>query len=175
MKPGELAVGIVALNGGELVGRTRLQKTAYLLDHCGMRSRLSYDYHYYGPYSFELAEGWALAAENKKLRLEDKPGRHEVAYTIFRTAIEPPAKLGSLPSEKAREILRKLSVRSDLVLELAATIRFFSERRDISDPIAEVRLRKPLKATKERITEAKALLTELGLGVDAKRRSMARA
>lgn len=175
MKPDELAVGIVALSGGELVGRTRLQKTAYLLDHSGMKSKLTYDYHYYGPFSFDLAEGWALAAKKNLLQLETKPGRHEVPFTIFRTTAEAPAKLGALSSDKARDIIGKLQKRSDIVLELAATIRFFSERRDVEDPIAEVKRRKPLKATAERIQEAKALLRDLGFSVDVKGRSMARA
>jgi len=32
----QLVVGTVALAGGELVGRIRLQKVVYLLDHLGM-------------------------------------------------------------------------------------------------------------------------------------------
>ena len=31
----KIVVGLIALNGGTLVGRTRLQKQAYLLDKCG--------------------------------------------------------------------------------------------------------------------------------------------
>ncbi len=163
MTPQETAVAIVALNEGRLVGRTRLQKTAYLLDQCGMRSRLSYQYHYYGPYSFELADGWATAESAGHLKLESKPGRHGVPYTVFITPHSPPAKLGALPAARAKEILARLAKEPDVVLELAATLRFFANRPDVDDPEAEVRRRKPVKSTPGKLAAARTLLNDLGL------------
>jgi uncharacterized protein len=163
MNPKELAIGIVALSGGKLVGRTRLQKTAYMLDQLGLRSGLDYEYHYYGPYALALAEGWNTAREENRLDLEDVLGRHLVPYTIFRTTEPGPARLGSLPAAKAKAIVERLGRESDLVLEVAATMHFLSQRPDIDDAELEVKRRKPLKATHERVVAAIALLKELGL------------
>jgi len=41
----DIVVGIVALNAGRLVGKTRLQKTAYLLEKCGMNAEFNFGYH----------------------------------------------------------------------------------------------------------------------------------
>ena len=42
---------LVNLNGGRIVGKTRLQKTVYLLKECGIDLGFDFDYHHYGPYS----------------------------------------------------------------------------------------------------------------------------
>ncbi len=54
MKKEDIVVAIVAAAGGELAGRVRLQKTAYLLDIKGLKSGFQFEYHHYGPYSREL-------------------------------------------------------------------------------------------------------------------------
>ena len=51
----ELATAIVRDAGGEIVGRTRLQKTAYLLEVTGLGSGVYFAYRHYGPYSEDLA------------------------------------------------------------------------------------------------------------------------
>ncbi len=163
MTPDKLAVGIVALNGGQLVGRTRLQKTAYLLDACGMKSGMQYDYHYYGPYSFALAEGWETAKREQRLHVNEKPGRHGVSYYVFVTEEKAPEKLGAFTVRRAAKILERLKEQSDLVLEVAATLVFLGRRPDVSDAVTEVKRRKPLKATDERLKAASRLLDEIGL------------
>jgi hypothetical protein len=40
----EIAVNLIALHDGELVGRTRLQKRAYLLHRCGAEFTLNFVY-----------------------------------------------------------------------------------------------------------------------------------
>jgi uncharacterized protein len=40
---------LIALNGGEIIGKIRLQKIAYLLEAAGLGIGLDYDYHHYGP------------------------------------------------------------------------------------------------------------------------------
>ena len=57
MNATELAVNLIALHGGQVVGRTRLQKRTYLLHRCGGDFGLNFVYHHYGPYSFDLADG----------------------------------------------------------------------------------------------------------------------
>lgn len=46
---------IVRDAGGRIVGRTRLQKIAYLLSITGLEDGLPFAYKHYGPYSEDLA------------------------------------------------------------------------------------------------------------------------
>ena len=66
-----------------MVGRTRLQKQAYLLTRCGADFRLPFTYHHYGPYSFKLAAACDAAEANGKINTEQAYGFHKVAYTIY--------------------------------------------------------------------------------------------
>ena len=67
MDPVTLVVGLVALNGGQLVSKIRLQKTVYLLDACGLGSGLEFDYANFGPYSADLAQAADEALDSKCL------------------------------------------------------------------------------------------------------------
>ncbi len=62
MNAEDIVVNLITMHGGELVGRTRLQKGAYLLHCCGANFGLPFVYHHYGQYSFNLADGWVDAA-----------------------------------------------------------------------------------------------------------------
>ncbi len=173
MSPEDIVTDMVTLNGGELVGRTRLQKQAYLLDRCGANFGLRFTYHYYGPYCFELAAGVDDARAEGRVNIEEKPGRHGVPYAIFRPGPESNGEhsdcLGGLTADQARDLLRNMKQVSDAVLELAATIvflrdewRYFGKDKGRS-PVEETKARKPLKATEKRIAEALALLRNLDL------------
>ena len=170
MNPEDIVVGLVALNGGELVGRTRLQKQTYLLDRCGAEFGLAFTYHHYGPYSFELAGGCADAEAEKRVETEERPGRHGVPYAIFRSGKggAEPDRLGELSAGQARSLLGKMQGVSDIVLELAATIVFLRDEwpyygKGKTDAVEETVARKSLKATEKRIEEALGLLRVLGL------------
>ena len=73
ISPDDVAVSIVALNDGELIGRTRLQKTAFLLERCGMDSGLEFDYRHYGPFSVDLARGCDDAEFDGRLKMVERP------------------------------------------------------------------------------------------------------
>jgi uncharacterized protein len=161
MTPDNVAVAIVALNGGELVGRTRMQKAAFLLEQSGMRSGLEFAYHHFGPFSADLARGWDNAAFDDRLTMTERPGFREMPYTVFMTDEPPPPHLGALPRDRAAALLASMNAHSDVVLELAATMVFLRGR--VADPIEEVRIRKPHKATPKRLDEAGALVRDLGL------------
>lgn len=171
MNPEDIVVGLVALNGGELVGRTRLQKQTYLLDRCGANFGLRFTYHHYGPYSFELAGGCADAQAEDRIVVDERVGRHHgVPYAIFMLAKEPAARdgLGALTAAQARSLLGKMQGVSDIVLELAATIVFLRDEwpyygKERTGPVEETKARKSRKATNERIKEALDLLRDLGL------------
>ena len=159
----DLVVGLVALNGGEVVGKTRLQKLVYLLDQCRMESGFEFEYHNFGPFSAELARETDFASESGRLRLEEKRGFHEVPYTVFRTEEAAPTTLGKLPADKAKEILAIMARYTALDLEIAATIDWFRDHRDRQTVNREVQIRKPVKATLEHLEKGWRLLSELGV------------
>jgi uncharacterized protein len=163
MTPEDVAVGIVALNGGKLVGRTRLQKAAFLLEQAGMNAGLEFFYYHFGPFSAELARGCDEAELDDRLKMEESPGSREMPYTVFTTIESPPSWLGKLSEEHVRELLARMQEYSDVVVELAATIVYL--RRPGVDPIEEVKVRKPLKATPKRLELAQMLIGELGLAI----------
>ncbi len=172
MKAEDVVVNLIKLNGSELVGRTRLQKEAYLLDRCGAAFSLPFTYHHYGPYSFELADGWEDARAEGRIEIEEELGRYGVPYSIFKlkeSGGDPdslPDSLGNLPAADARERLQKMADVSDIVLELAATIVYL-EKGYGERTIEELKMRKPLKATDGLIEKAKGLLRDLGLEENA--------
>src|SRR5262245_58288729 len=117
-----LVVGIVALNGGEIVGKTRLQKTVYLLDVCGLGSGMEFDYYNFGPYESDVAFATDLAVLTGRLTAETRPGFHSVPYSVFRTSEPVPSKIGLLPAVAARSKLDVLKSYSALDLEIAAAL-----------------------------------------------------
>lgn len=174
MNAEDIVVGLITLNGGELVGRTRLQKQAYLLDRCGANFGLPYTYHHYGPYSFDLADGVDDTRAEGRIEIEERFGYHRVPYAIFRSgaAAERLECLGDLPADKARALLETMKGASDIVLELAATIVFLRDEWDYYGkgtigPVEETKSRKSLKATQERLEKAVNLLCNLGLWEEA--------
>ena len=160
----ELLVQIIALAGGTVVGRTRLQKMVYLLDQCGLNSGCRYDYHHFGPFSSQIAEAAEDACELKLLRYEEKPGFHAVPYGVYQVAkqIEVPGEIGSLPRgvvEGKLDIMRKYTA---IDLELAATLKYLLNA-EVKNPIEALKALKSAKSTEERLRKAQELLKEMGL------------
>lgn len=165
MNADDVVVATVALWGGELVGRTRLQKGIYLLHRCGADLDLSFVYHHYGPYSFELAAGCADAIEERRIEVEERTGWSNGRYWVFK-ATERCGTVGALTPDRARRIVDRLRPCTDLVLEIAATVVFLRDEGGYAkdeDAIAETRSRKAQKVTDERMEKALSLLHDLGL------------
>lgn len=167
MNPETVVVNLVALNGGELVGSTRLQKQAYLAHCCGANlDELDFIYHHYGPYSFELADGCIEAKLGGLITTEELRGRYGVRYTIFRTHSRPSGGIGELPEAEASRVVGRTKQASSVALELAATAAFLQRQGIYGDHVAdELKLRKSRKATPANLDEAHRLLD--GLGLDA--------
>ncbi len=175
----DIVVNLVALNGRKLVGRTRLQKQAYLLKHCGVGFNLQFTYYHYGPYSFNLVEGLTDAVAEKRVKVTEKSGSYGVPYAIFRLPDQTPSETATsltLFSDRAEQLISKMKDVSDIVLELAATIVFLRDewdyygkkktdiiQEDTRAAIEETRIRKPHKVHGENIQEAINLLTALEL------------
>ena len=167
----DIVVHLIALHGGELVGRTRLQKVAYLLHRCGAKFDLPFPfiYHHYGPYSLALADGLIDARAGGRIDIEEQPGSYGVRYAIFKSkGADAPDRLGDLSADQVRSLLKEMKHVSDIVLELAAAIVFLREEDGyVHDAIEETKARKPLKATAARMEQALMLLRKLGLEREA--------
>ena len=161
----DAVVGVVALNGGEIVGRTRLQKTTYLLERSGLAVGFKYIYHNYGPFSVDVADAADLAMYGERLSVEKQFGQYGVPYFTFNTDEDAPNEVGDLTADEVRTRLATMRPYSSLVLELAATIAYLQERKGMTPEEAEreVRLLKPAKATDEFVAKARELLGVLGL------------
>ena len=146
---------IVADFGGRVVGRTRLQKIAYLLTVTGMESGFAFAYKHYGPYSEDLA----TAARVGNLLGDLQESEHATAwggsYSIFSAQLS----LGT--GDDSRRRFAKVAAELDAVeLELAATAVFLS-KEGYQDPWRETARRKPEKADSERLAKAVDLLRSL--------------
>ena len=163
MNADDIVVAVIALWGGELVGRTRLQKGAYLLHRCGADFDLPFVYYHYGPYSFDLAAGCADAHEERRIEIEERPGRHGVRYAIFTTP-ERASHIGALSREKALDVVKKMKPCTDVVLELAATVVFLRDEGGYPNKaVAETKGRKSVKSGNGRLEAALSLIRNLGL------------
>jgi uncharacterized protein YwgA len=161
-----LVVDIVALSGGSLVGRTRMQKTIYLLDILGLKSGASYYYYNFGPFSDEIAAGISdgkfggMLVEETKHRMSDGS-----PFSIFRTdkISEQIREVGALPAEHVKSVLQRFTSCNATVLELAATIHWLAKVEQVIDWQKELVRRKGSKTQNGRMDRAIELLRELGV------------
>jgi uncharacterized protein YwgA len=150
----EKAADIIADAGGEVVGRTRLQKIGYLLELAGLGEGFSFEYRHYGPFSADLAAAAENAGLLGLLSVSEKVTNWGGHYSIFRLRRHA-AKRGT----KARvELIARAAKADPVELELAATAAFLASN---NDPWAETAKRKPDKATAERLKGAKQLYEEM--------------
>ena len=159
---------IIRLVGGEIVGKTRLQKMAYLLEAKGVGfGNIVFDYNNYGPFSSELAfaaddaESMGYIETVERLSLH-----HAVPYKVFRSreqVSEEDSEEGRGDIETRKDALRLMNDYSTLVLELAATAVYLKKNGYPDEVWEEVEKRKPLKATPKRIERADQLIAALNL------------
>ncbi len=157
-RPGRLeAARIVRDAGGEIVGRTRLQKVAYLLELTGLGNGFRFEYRHYGPYSEELADAIHVAGAFDLVAEEDRNASWGGFYTIYRDTNRTGARVEGVRAtfaEKAAKI-------DSIELELAATAAFLHAVERVDDPWAETERRKPEKAGEGRLERAKAAYRKL--------------
>ncbi|MCL2314829.1 MAG: hypothetical protein FWC28_06225 [Proteobacteria bacterium] len=146
---------IVVDAGGRIVGRTKLQKIAYLLEEAGEGDGFYFDYHHYGPYSEELSNAISIAVMNGDIDEEERVANWGGHYSIYTTSSS------STQSNDVRQrLVHKAAEANAVVLELAATAVYFASRGE-DDPWHETEVRKPDKAAEERLEEAKRLYEAL--------------
>jgi len=151
----ENAARIIQDAGGQLKGRTRLQKVAYFLEITGLGDGFEFEYHRFGPYSEQLAEAISAAALLGMVSEEEYPTNWGGTYSIFTTERSS----SNQPNALRVELLSQALASDPIALELAATAAFLAGEGEI-DPWVETERRKPEKA-KTRLEDAKALYSRL--------------
>ena len=152
----EKIAAIIRDAGGRVVGRTRLQKIAYLLTEVGLETGFSFVYKHYGPYSEDVATATRHGHLLGHLQESEQIANWGGSYSIY-TVSSP----GSEQTPTARRELAELAANSDAIeLELAATAVFLA-KDGFHDPWGETARRKPEKAENGRIEQAKELLERL--------------
>lgn len=142
--------------GGKIVGRTRLQKIAYLLAATGLDDSFRFSYKHYGPFSEQLASSAKFGALLGSLHERQDNAAWGGTYSTY-TVDEAP----ELEGTDARSSLATIASKADSIeLELAATAVFLAYE-GYPDPWSETAQRKPEKATDLRVGNAKSLLADL--------------
>jgi uncharacterized protein YwgA len=161
-----IIVDVVALSGGRVVGRTRVQKTIYLLDTLGLNSGAAFYYYNFGPFSDEVADG--ISDGKFSGSLVERVGHRQSdgsPFSVFETqknSADVP-QLGDIDRDHARRLLERLQSVNSTVLELAATVHWLRFIEKVDDWRAELRRRKGAKTDGGRMDQAAALLGELGI------------
>lgn len=145
------AAQIVRDAGGEIVGKTRIQKAAYFLEAMGLGTGFDFYYKHYGPYSDELTNALHYARELNLTVEEDKRAAWGGVYTVFRSAIAEPS-----DNPSRLQVLEIARDANPVALELAATALFLASDGE-GDPWGEVKNLKPSKASRENLGLAKKL------------------
>ena len=152
----EEVTNIIRDAGGCIVGRTRLQKTAYLLTVTGLDDSFRFGYKHYGPFSDQLASSTkfgALIGDFSEKQDQAAWGGTYSTYTLDDAQ--------DVDSEDPRSQLASMSAEAESIeLELAATsiFLFYDGYKNAWEETAQ---RKPEKSSPERLKNAKTLLKRL--------------
>lgn len=157
-KPNKIqAADIVAAAGGQVVGQTRLQKLAYLLELTGLGDGFVFENTYpYGPHSEELTSAIGAAKAYGMVREEERTTTWGGVYSVYTT--DPYA--SGIAEEKAA-LAQAVTKIGPIELELLATAAYLWTRERHPDPWRETALRKPEKAAGGRLDQARAAYREL--------------
>ena len=150
----ENVAAIVSDAGGRIVGRTRLQKVAYLLELSGLGSGFAFSYHRFGPYSEELNIASQMGSFFGVLVEEEKPTSWGGNFSIYSS------KRKTTSNGLKREFIRFASVADPVELELAATAAFLAVD-GFTNPWAETAKRKQDKSANGRLEKARELYSKL--------------
>jgi len=158
-----LVADIVRASGGSLTGRTKLQKTVYIIQAAGWGSAFTFRYFHYGPYSETLAE----AAENACLLNLIKEEKYSTSngnpYSVYETVNETAldTERSSVSEEPIRSLIQTASKANAIELELAATALYLAKEEQCKTPWRETERRKPQKSSNGLLDRAKALYVDL--------------
>ena len=147
---------ILQAASGEIVGRTRLQKIAYLLNLSGCDESFEFEYKHYGPFSRDVAQATDFASLAGVLTENSKPTSWGGTYSIFKLSED---NFALDDTQVSVALVREASGVNSIALELAATAAFLDDAHP--DPWEETKRRKPQKATSENIQAAKSFYAKI--------------
>jgi len=151
------AAEIVRDAGGEIVGRTKLQKVAYLLEIAGFGDGFAFEYRHYGPYSEELANAIQLANAFGFVIEDERKADWGGMYSIYTATDRAGPRAQGARSAFAERAARIGSIE----LELAATAAYLNAVEGYTDPWNETARRKPEKVGNGRLEKAKQAYRQL--------------
>lgn len=154
----EYIAKVAFLNGGSVVGKTRVQKTLYFLEECGIGNGFDFEYYFYGPYSEEASVAIDDAAALGYVEQDWKYTKAGAKYAVIRSAMSFDQDEVDL---RRRRILKILADFDSISIELAATADYLEKNGYEVDPWLEVVARKSEKAKPDAIDKAKRLLERL--------------
>lgn len=142
--------------GGEVVGRTRLQKIVYLLELTEQGEGFNFGYRHFGPYSEDLVSAVQVADAFRLIEEIEKKAQWGGRYSIFKVneELDEHEDLEDHPGEDRAQFVKEAASIGAVELELAATAAYLSNE-GYEDPWGETKRRKPEKATEERLAEAR--------------------
>jgi uncharacterized protein len=147
---------IVRDAGGQVVGRTKLQKLTYFLVASGLEKDIPFLYKHYGPYSEPVAVAAREAHLLGLMREKEDQAAWGGTYSIFTAEGQPEQ---DVPVSRLQ--VAQIASGADAVeLELAATALFLF-KEGCPDAWQETERRKPEKATNGRLEKARALYLRL--------------
>ena len=161
----EYVGAMICASDGKIEGKTRLQKTAYILQAKGLGfSDIVFDYYKQGPFSPEVI----FAANDAKalgyISTGEGEGPHATPYTIFLSEEKSPQFEDCDQTKKILQALETIKPHTTLALELAATAVYLKNNGYADNYLEEIRKHKPLKAASdERMERVKKLLSDLEL------------
>ncbi len=151
------AAEIVRDAGGRIVGRTRLQKVAYLLELAGFGEGFAFEYRHYGPYSENLTEAIVGADAFGLITEEERRTDWGGWYSTFDATPD-----AGRPEAGPRARFAAAAAAIDAVeLELAATAAYLRAVEGCDDPWAETARRKPEKVGGGRLERAREAYRQL--------------
>ena len=159
LEPHLVAARLVDEAGGQLVGRTRLQKVACLATLAGFLDAFQFEYRHYGPFSDTLAGAMEIASGLQFVEEKEEKAEWGGWYSIYRkTAKTPPG----TDSDRRRFISRAADI-GPILLELAATAAFLNVTEGFEGASAweETARRKPEKAEGGRLEAAQRAYRQL--------------
>lgn len=153
-------VSLIRDAGGVIVGRTRLQKIAYLLSAAGLEDSFHFMYKHYGPYSKQLAQSTQEAAVLGFIEEEEKTTSWGGTYSVYKVATDSTGTPPSSTETPRRQFFKLLIDSNAIELELAATAVFLAVEGN-QQPWDETARRKPEKASSGRLEKAKDLYKKI--------------
>lgn len=148
------AAEIVRDAGGQIVGRTRLQKIAFFLEAAGLGAGFPFRYKHYGPYSDLLAYAALNASALRMINEMEKVADWGGTYSIFTSQLDDG------PNPVRAKLAQQMASADAVELELAATATYLALEGH-RDPWGETKRRKPEKSDSGRLDNARRLYESL--------------